>query len=110
MPPEHQSIAGLDAFRQWGPTISFYSLVVWTFAILIYTGVLKDIYVYAAAVALVNVGLFYVIKTGINALDVRTGLNRCFLAAERLRYEADRYSGLRMPTIEQPPLTLVNPG
>jgi serine/threonine protein kinase len=109
VPPEHQSIAGLDAFRQWGPTISLYSITVWIFAILIYVGVLKDIYVYAAAVALVNVGLFYIIKTGINALDIRTGLNRCFLAAERLRYEADRYSGLRTPTIEQPPLILVNP-
>ena len=48
-------------------------------------------------------------KCGINALDIRTGLNRCFLAAERLRYEADRYSGLRTPTVEQPPLILVNP-
>ena len=62
VPPEHQSIAGLDAFRQWGPTISLYSITVWIFAILIYIGVLKDIYVYAAAVALVNVGLFYIIK------------------------------------------------
>jgi hypothetical protein len=109
VPPEHQAIAGLDAFRQWGPTISFYSITVWIFAILIYIGVLKDLYVYAAAVALVNIGLFYIIKCGINALDIRTGLNRCFLAAERLRYEADRSSGLRTPTTAQPPMTLVSP-
>ena len=44
---------------------------------------------YATLVALVNVGLFYLIKTGANVLDIRTGLNRCFLAAERLRYEKD---------------------
>lgn len=97
VPPEHQKITGLDGFRQWGPTITFYAITVWTFAVLIVQGVLNDTYVYAAAVALVNIGLFYVIKTGVNALDVRTGLNRCFLAAERLRYEADRDRRLLLP-------------
>ncbi|MBB5957123.1 serine/threonine protein kinase [Saccharothrix tamanrassetensis] len=89
VPPEHQKIIGLDAFRQWGPTVTLYSVTVWVFAYLIMNGTLKDTYVYALSVALVNIGLFYVLKTGINALDVRTGLNRCFLAAERLRYEAE---------------------
>lgn len=89
VPPEHQKISGLESFRQWGQSITLYAVTVWVFAILIYTGVLKDVYVYAGVVALVNLGLFYVIKTGINASDIRTGLNRCFLAAERLRYEAE---------------------
>jgi hypothetical protein len=109
VPPGHQSVAGLDAFRQWGPTISSYSLAVWIFAILIYTDALKDIYVYAAVVAVVNIGLFYIIKCGINAQDIRAGLNRCFLAAERLRYEAEHHSGLRAPAVEQPLLPLVHP-
>ncbi|MDQ3762853.1 MAG: hypothetical protein M3460_14725 [Actinomycetota bacterium] len=66
-----------------------YAMTVWVFAVLIHMGVLKDVYVYATLVALVNVGLFYIIKTGANVLDIRTGLNRCFLAAERLRYEKE---------------------
>ncbi|MBW4716422.1 protein kinase domain-containing protein [Saccharothrix obliqua] len=89
VPPEHQKLIGLDGFRQWGPTITLYSVTVWIFAYLIVNGTLHDTYVYALSVALVNVGVFYVLKTGINAMDVRTGLNRCFLAAERLRYEAE---------------------
>jgi serine/threonine protein kinase len=90
VPPRHQTITGLDGYRQWGQSMFIYSIAVWVFAVLIYAGVLKDVYVYAAIVAIVNVGLFYVIKTGANALDIRTGLNRCFLAAERLRYEKEQ--------------------
>ncbi|MGH7930601.1 MAG: hypothetical protein ACREQV_22755, partial [Candidatus Binatia bacterium] len=87
VPPLHQKITGLDGYRQWGPSMLLYAMTVWVFAIFIHVGALKDVYVYATMVALVNVGMFYVIKTGANALDIRTGLNRCFLAAERLRYE-----------------------
>ncbi|MEV8441405.1 hypothetical protein AB0425_28835 [Actinosynnema sp. NPDC051121] len=108
VPPEHQKIIGLDAFRQWGPTVTLYSTTVWIFAYLIVNGTLKDTYVYALSVALVNVGLFYVLKTGINALDVRTGLNRCFLAAERLRYEAEATYHPKPVRIPAPPV-LVNP-
>lgn len=89
VPPEHQKNSGLESFRQWGPTLTLYSLVVWVFGILIYEGVLKDVFVYAACVAVVNIGLFYVIKTGTNASDIRAGLNRGFLAAERLRYDTE---------------------
>lgn len=95
VPPEHQAVTGLAGFRQWGVTLTVYSCAVWTIGSLIYVGILKDVYVYAAAVFVVNVGLLYLIKTGVGAPEVRTGLNRCFLAAERLRYEADRRSGLR---------------
>ncbi|MFI9816317.1 hypothetical protein [Saccharothrix variisporea] len=108
VPPEHQKIIGLDAFRQWGPTITLYSTSVWIFAYLIMNGTLKDTYVYALSVALVNIGLFYVLKTGINALDVRTGLNRCFLAAERLRYEAEARYRPRAAAARPEPV-LVNP-
>ena len=86
VPPPHQKITGLDSFRQWGPSMLLYSMIVWVFAISIHLGYFKDVHVYATLVAVVNVGMFYVIKGGANALDIRTGLNRCFLAAERLRY------------------------
>lgn len=90
VPARHQKLTGLDSYRQWGPSMFLYASAVWVFAILIHLGVLKDVYVYATMVAVVNVGLFYIIKTGANALDIRTGLNRCFLAAERLRYEKEQ--------------------
>ena len=90
VPPPHQKITGLDAYRQWGPGMFLYAITVWVFAILIHVGLLKDVYVYATLVAFINVGLLYFIKTGLNALDIRTGLNRCFLAAERLRYEKEQ--------------------
>ncbi|MBV8539813.1 MAG: hypothetical protein JO364_20045 [Pseudonocardiales bacterium] len=81
VPLSHQKITGLDGYRQWGSSVFFYSSTVWVFAILIDMGVLRDVYVYATMVALVNVVMFYIIKTGANSLDIRTGLNRCFLAA-----------------------------
>lgn len=90
VPAPHQKVTGLDGYRQWAPSMFFYTITVWVFAIFIYYGILKDVYVYAILVALVNVVLFYIIKTGVNALDIRTGLNKCFLAAERLRYEKEQ--------------------
>lgn len=92
VPPSHQKITGLDGYQQWGSSMFLYTIIVWLFAALIHAGVLEDDHVYATLVALVNVGLFYIIKTGANALDIRTGLNRCFLAAERIRYEKDKAS------------------
>jgi hypothetical protein len=76
----------------------FYAASVWAFALALDSGLLKDTYVYAVLVVLVNIGLFYIIKTGTNALDVRAGLNRCFLAAARLRFEAEAGSGLTVPS------------
>jgi hypothetical protein len=79
-----QRIPGLEMFRQWAPSMFVYLLIVWPCAILIDGGVLKDVYVYAALVALVNVGLFYFFKCGIHGATVRGGLVRAFLAAERV--------------------------
>lgn len=97
VPPKHQKITGLESYRQWVPTITIYSLAVWLLGALLYLGILKDVYVYAAVVALINIGVFFVIKTGMNAPDIRSGLNRCFLAAERLRYEADKVGPPQLP-------------
>ncbi|TDV56475.1 hypothetical protein [Actinophytocola oryzae] len=97
VPPAHQKIPGLESYRQWGASMFFYAVSVWAFALALYGGLLKDTYVYAFVVVLVNIGLFYIIKTGTNGLEVRAGLNRCFLAAERLRFEAEAGSGLTAP-------------
>ena len=98
VPPKHQTVSGLENFQQWGPTVSLYSLAVWIIAVLLYTGILHDTYVYASATALVNVGLFYIIKTGMSAPDIRAGLNRCFLAAERLRYDSEQRAAQQQPS------------
>jgi serine/threonine protein kinase len=85
VPARLRVITGLSNFRQWGPSMFFYVLIVWGFALPIYYGIFLDVYVYAIVVGLVNFGLFYIIKTGANALDIRTGLTRAVFAAERLR-------------------------
>ncbi|NMO90328.1 hypothetical protein [Actinomycetospora sp. TBRC 11914] len=102
LPGPHQKITGLDGYRQWGPSMAFYVIIVWAFAVPIYLGVLKDTGVYVTVVAAVNIGLFYIIKTGANALDVRTGLNRAVLASERVRCLADGAQSSRV--IRQEPM------
>lgn len=86
VPPRHQRINGLRMFEQWVPSMGVFVLAVWILAILIQAGALQDVIVYATIMSTVNIGLFYSIKTGIDAPDVRGGLTRCFLAAERLHY------------------------
>jgi hypothetical protein len=83
-----QRIPGLEMFRLWAPSMFVYMLIVWPCAILIDRGVLQDVSVYAALVALVNVGLFHLVKCGIHGATVRGGLVRAFLAAERIKLVA----------------------
>lgn len=80
-------IAALDSFADWAPSAAFYTVATWTIGTLIYLDLVKDVYVYAGAVTAINIVLFYLIKcSGESAADVRVGLGRSFLAAERLRY------------------------
>jgi serine/threonine protein kinase len=80
-------VSGLEAFSKWTPTAGFYSVACWSIGSLIFFGLVKDVYVYAASVASINIVLFYVIKcSGGEAEEVRTGLARACLGAERLRY------------------------
>jgi hypothetical protein len=83
-------IAGLESFSDWTPSAGFYAAACWVLGLIVYFGFARDVYMYAGAVAAINVGLFYMIKcSGDNAADVRIGLGRACLAAERLRYLAD---------------------
>lgn len=86
VPKEDNKVTGLAMFYDWAPSSLFYALLAWPIGLLIFFGVLKDELVYASGVALLNVGLFYIFKCSINAAQVRGGLARAFLAAERLRY------------------------
>ena len=56
---------------------------------LIDSGRLQDVYFYMSAVAAVNVGLFYLVKCGRHGAEVRGGLTRAVLAAERVRRVAE---------------------
>lgn len=78
-------IVGLEAFYEWIPSSAFYAAMVWAIGILIYVGVLHDIAVYAVGVAAINLCLFYTIKCGKGGRDIRIGLARGCIAAERLR-------------------------
>ncbi|TCO61992.1 hypothetical protein [Actinocrispum wychmicini] len=100
VPPRHQKVTGLDQVLQWPATMLFYTTMVWGFGIAIYFGLLKDTYVYALVVVLVNIGLLYMITCGTRALDVRIGLTRCTLAAERIRCDTEVNGGPAPQTTE----------
>jgi serine/threonine protein kinase len=84
-------IAGLEGFSDWTPSGAFYAVATWSIGLAIYFGLVRDVYVYAGAVTAINTVLFYIIKcSGTSAADVRVGIGRACLAAERLRYSSDR--------------------
>jgi hypothetical protein len=93
-------IAGLEGFSDWTPSGAFYAVATWAIGLSIYFGLVRDVFVYAGAVTAINTVLFYVIKcSGTSAADVRVGIGRACLAAERLRYSSDR---LPVPAVALP--------
>jgi hypothetical protein len=89
--PKHDvDVTGLKAFAGWIPSSLFYSVIVWIIGVLIYIGKLRDVELYAATVAAVNLGLFYVIKCGLGGRDIRIALQRSVLAAERVTRRDER--------------------
>jgi serine/threonine protein kinase len=84
VPSKALPIAGLEEFSGWWQGMVLYLLVVIPCAMLIQAGALHDEWIYAAFVATINVGLFYVIKCSRRGAAVRGALTRAFLAAERL--------------------------
>lgn len=83
-------VLGLESYWEWVPSSLFYACVVWFIGLLIYFGILHDIAVYAIAVASTNLFLFYGVKCGKGGRDVRIGLARGCIAAERVRIKTDR--------------------
>jgi hypothetical protein len=90
VPPSDSKVTGMASFAEWTPTSLFYAVVVWVIGWLIYEGTLKDTWVYALSVASINFFLFYLIKCGAGAAEIRVVLSRATLAAERLRHIAAR--------------------
>ncbi|MFF3854140.1 hypothetical protein [Micromonospora sp. NPDC002575] len=48
-------IAGLEAFSHWTPSAAFYAVACGVIGVLIYLGLVKDVYVYASAVTAINI-------------------------------------------------------
>jgi hypothetical protein len=85
VPREDRAIPGLTPYTGWVPTSTFYAVACCVIATLIYLGRLRDEWMYASAVVAINLFLFYAIKCGSRAAEVRVVLTRAVLAAERLR-------------------------
>jgi hypothetical protein len=88
VPSSNNKVTGMASFAEWTPTSLFYAVIVWVIGLLIFAGTLKDTWVYALSVASINFFLFYLIKCGSGAAEVRVVLSRATLAAERLRHLA----------------------
>jgi serine/threonine protein kinase len=84
VPDDDGKVSGLSKYAEWVPSSFFYMLTVWVIGILIYQGGLKDGWLYAWAVASVNIGLFYVIKCGLGGPYIRVALQRAVMATERV--------------------------
>jgi hypothetical protein len=92
VPPDDAKVTGMAAFGQWAPSSFYYALVVWTVAVFVGLGVLRDEYVYAIGIAATNLILLYGVKCTAGAANVRIFLTRGTLAAERMRLRAEQPS------------------
>jgi serine/threonine protein kinase len=100
VPDLDSKVTGLAPYSQWVPSSFFYAMFCWTVGIFIYIGYLRDDWLYAATVAAVNVGLFYIIKCGLGGPEIRVGLQRAVLAADRVSLRAQRSHG-RLATAQR---------
>lgn len=89
VPRDDRRVTGLAGLTGWPPTSTLYAAAACVIGAGIYLGRLQDIWVYASSVIAINVVLFYAIKCGSRAAEVRIVLTRAVLAAERLRHLPD---------------------
>jgi hypothetical protein len=83
VPAGVREITGLRMFEQWTPSQGVFAVIVAIAGFLIYSGRLQDEYMYVTMLSLANITIFYVVKTSLNAPEIRAGLTRAFLASER---------------------------
>jgi hypothetical protein len=79
-------VSGVATYASWIPGNTFYALTLWIVAFLLVTGAAQDTMVYIVGIALVNVVQLYVVKCGFQGPDIRAGLARACVTAERLRH------------------------
>ncbi|GAA1685394.1 hypothetical protein GCM10009830_36100 [Glycomyces endophyticus] len=77
-------IPTLERLAAWAPAAWLYALPVVIVGVFLYSDLLQDELMYAIAIGLINIGIWYFKNTGTDAPYVRAGLTRAILAAERL--------------------------
>lgn len=82
--PEY--VSGISMYSSWIPGNIFYAVSQWSVGVLLYIGVAHDAMVYVVVVGAVNVLQLYGVKCSIHGPDVRAGLGRACVTAERLKY------------------------
>jgi protein kinase-like protein len=90
-------VYGVEKYGSWLSGNLLYAAVLWTIAPLLYVGILHDTLVYMVAVMIANIPQMYLIKCGIEAVPIRTGLGRACLAAERLTAIPDHHPTTALP-------------
>jgi hypothetical protein len=90
VPETDAAVTGVSALREWVPTSLFYAGVVTVIGSLLYLHKLHDEWVYALSVGSINFFVFYIIKCGKGATEVRVLLTRAAFAGERLRRMTER--------------------
>ncbi|SDL37626.1 Protein kinase domain-containing protein [Glycomyces sambucus] len=96
-------IPTLERLASWAPAAWLYALPVVIIGVFLYSGRLQDELMYAIAIGLINIGIWYFKNTGTDAPYVRAGLTRAILAAERLDVlEARAKRPLPGPRAERP--------
>ncbi|MEQ4206549.1 hypothetical protein [Actinopolymorpha sp. B9G3] len=78
-------VSGIATYASWIPGNTFYALTLWIIAGLLVVGAARDTMVYIVGIAFVNVVQLYVVKCGFQGPDIRAGLARACITAERLR-------------------------
>ncbi|GAB3413626.1 protein kinase family protein [Flindersiella endophytica] len=81
-----ERITGISRYRSWIPGNTLYAVLLWMIAILLQLGVARDAIVYVSMICLVNVVQLYVVKCSVEGPDIRAGLGRACIAAERIRH------------------------
>lgn len=82
--PEH--VSGISTFSSWIPGNIMWAASLWSVGVLLYSGIAQDAMVYIVVVGAVNVIQLYGVKCSIHGPDVRAGLGRACVTAERLKY------------------------
>jgi len=82
--PEY--VSGLSTYYSWLPGNVFYAAFLWSIGVLLYLDLAQDAMIYVVLVGAVNVIQLYGIKCSIQGPDVRAGLGRACITAERLKY------------------------
>lgn len=79
-----ERITGISSYLSWIPGNVLYAVLLWAIALLLHVGIAHDTMVYVGLIGLVNVVQLYVVKCSIEGPEIRAGLGRACIAAERI--------------------------